>query len=133
MKPYAIILNNFIQSVFMWDGITPYSFIPPDNARIMLYDDAILQGYGFNQNILHVPEEIESYQLREWLIKAGHKSTVEQIINSIPDQLEKEIALNRWEYATKVPRHNIIVLKVAEVLGMSSSDIDQAFIEAKQM
>jgi hypothetical protein len=131
---YAVIVNNFIENVFPWDGhssLGPAISIPA-NSTVMPLSEAEERGYNYPEIPEIVPNEIESYQLRDWLIVSGKKQTVESIIANIPDLIERERVLNRWEYATKIPRNHIIVKMIAKVLGMTDADIDKAFIEASK-
>lgn len=129
---YAIIVDNLIQSVFPWDGKSPLgpAIIIPGNSTIMPLEQAQQQGYSFPEMPIYVPDYIESYQLRDWLIVHNKKETVESIINNIPDPLERERVRNRWEYATKIPRNHILVKMIANVLKMTEEQIDYAFIDA---
>lgn len=127
---YAIIVNNFITSVFPWDERSPLFFTIPANATILLLSTALEQGYRYLPEPIFIPTEIKNYQLREWLIKAGKKNLVEEIINNISDPLQREIVRNRWEYTTTIPRNHVLVSLVGSHLGMTSEQIDQAFIDA---
>jgi hypothetical protein len=128
---HAIIVDNFIISVFPWDQQSPLSFSILANSTIMLLSTALEEGYGYMPEPVYVPNEIHNYQLREWLIKAGKKDLVEQIISNITDPLQKELVRNRWEYAINVPRNHILVEMIGKSLGMTSEQIDQAFIDAE--
>lgn len=131
---YAIIVDNLIQNVFPWDGMSSLgpAISIPANSTIMPLSEALELGYKYPEMEEFIPNEIESYQLRDWLIIHGKKHTVESILQNIENPLERERALNRWEYATKIPRNHIIVKMIGNILCMTEKEIDNVFIEASK-
>ncbi len=77
-----------------------------------------------------VPPNITVRQLREWLILNNLFDTVEITLQSISNPIEQAIALNWWNYATEYQRHHPLVETLGAALGMSSEQIDTAWIEA---
>lgn len=81
-----------------------------------------------------VPESISARQIRLWLINNGIQlSQVENAIDSIPDPIMREITKVEWEYAPYVERNHPMLVPLAQILGLSSADIDRAFIEGQNI
>lgn len=78
-----------------------------------------------------VPSEIEPAQLREWLIRNGKLNAVNAAISALPDP-EKTIMASWFEYARQIRRSNPKVVALAQALGMTDEQVDQAFREASQ-
>jgi hypothetical protein len=78
-----------------------------------------------------VPESISARQVRIWLIQHGISlSQVDAAIDSIGDPVTKEITRVDWEYAPYIERSHPMLIPLGQMLGLSESDIDTAFIEA---
>lgn len=79
-----------------------------------------------------VPESISARQIRLWLINNGIQLfQVENAIDSIPDAITRETTKVEWEYAPYVERNHPMLVPLAQALGLSQNQIDQAFIEAQ--
>jgi len=79
-----------------------------------------------------VPESISARQIRLWLINNGIQlNQVENAIDSIQDPLIRETTKVEWEYAPYVERNHPMLVPLAQALGLSENQIDQAFIEAQ--
>jgi hypothetical protein len=57
-------------------------------------------------------------------------SQVDAAIDSISDPITKEITRIDWEYAPYIERSHPMLIPLGQILGLSESDIDTAFIEA---
>lgn len=76
-----------------------------------------------------VPDKISARQIRLWLIQNGHDlSIVQEAINNIEDENLRKATLVEWEYAPYVERSHPMVDAIAQTLGLTSADIDNAFI-----
>lgn len=84
-------------------------------------------------NFLLVPQTISLRQAREILIVKGLFEQVQSYIESIEDPTQKAIILNYWEYSTVFERRNPTVLQMSEMLGLSSEQLDELFIEASKL
>lgn len=81
-----------------------------------------------------IPESISARQIRLWLIRHGIAlSAVDDAINSIPDQTIRESVRVEWEYAPYIERNHPMLQPLAANLGLLSTDIDNAFIEAQNI
>jgi len=80
------------------------------------------------------PETISARQIRLWLIDNNISlSSVENAINGIVDEKLREKTLVEWEYAPYVERNHPLLNTLGEVLGLSSEQIDAAFLAASQL
>jgi hypothetical protein len=78
-----------------------------------------------------VPESVSARQIRLWLINNGIQlAQVENAINSIEDPITRETVKVEWEYAPYVERNHPMLVPLAQALGLSESQVDQAFREA---
>jgi len=71
--------------------------------------------------------DAEAVDVRDWLLDQGITAAdVEaQIALMFPDdQLATAKALNRWEYAVRVPRDHPLVVALGEALGFTQAQLD---------
>ena len=71
--------------------------------------------------------DITPRQMRLWLVNAGIFFTVLGIIDAISDPQAKQIAQIEWEYSASVSRTHSLVTMVGQILGMTSTELDEAF------
>jgi hypothetical protein len=128
MQDYAIIAGGYITNVMRWDGTTPWT--PPDGATIMLLDKALDSGYTYAIRPPSVPDAVQPVQLRTWLLYAGKLDQVNALIDGIPDPMQRAEAKQRWDYTLTIPRTHPLVLMIGQELGMTSAEMDAAFIQA---
>lgn len=78
-----------------------------------------------------VPANISARQIRLWLIENNISlSSVEIAINGIVDEKLREKTLVEWEYAPYIERNHPLIESIAQYLGFTNEQIDQAFIGA---
>jgi|688.fasta_scaffold333448_2 hypothetical protein len=81
-----------------------------------------------------VPETITATQIRLWLVTNNISlSAVDSAISAIEDALNREKIKVQWEYAPYIERNHPFINALGEQLGLSSIQIDTAFIEASQL
>jgi hypothetical protein len=88
---------------------------------------------GINQQAVDdsVPASVSARQIRLWLIRNGISLTqVEAAIDAIPDQLQRDSVRVEWDYAPYVERSHPMLVPLAEALGLTAEQVDQAFVEA---
>jgi hypothetical protein len=79
-----------------------------------------------------VPESVSARQIRLWLINNGIQLIqVEQAINNIEDPITRETIKVEWEYAPYVERNHPMLVPLAQALGLTENQVDQAFIQAQ--
>jgi len=129
-----------------------------DNYEVKDLDDSLIQGWVDNNNpkidqwvllptrpsenhywnnggwvLINppVPESVSARQIRLWLINNGFElSQVENAINSIEDTITRETVKIEWEYAPYVERNHPMLIPLAQALGLTENQVDQAFREA---
>jgi hypothetical protein len=80
------------------------------------------------QRLPKAPDSCTPRQLRIALIKNGISlSIVENYINNIQDNEQKEIALAEWEYALDIKKDHPLLLAIAENLNLDQKRIDEIF------
>lgn len=81
-----------------------------------------------------IPDSISARQVRLWLLDNGIFLTqVDNAIDTIEDTLLKEKTKVEWEYAPYIERNHPLIESLAQYLGLTSAQIDQAFIDASQL
>lgn len=84
--------------------------------------------------IPNVPQSVSARQIRLWLIQHGITlSLIDSAIDSIEDPSIRETIRIEWEYAPYIERNHPWLIPLAESLGLTSEQVDQAFIEASQI
>ena len=83
MERYAQIINNKVENVFLWDGVSPIDFI---EGEILLADENTWVGGGY-ENSAFIPqytqEELETMEEEQTAIRKA-------IINKIATNLTSE-------------------------------------------
>lgn len=75
-------------------------------------------------------------QIRVWLLQTLGVNAIKQVdamIAAIPDELERAIAYQQWEYANNVLRDNPFVLLIAQQLNLTSEQMDEAYLAATRI
>lgn len=81
-----------------------------------------------------IPESVSARQIRLWLVQHGYTlSQVDAAIDQIPDALQQDMVRIEWEYAPYVERSHPMLIPLAAALGLTSEQVDSAFIEAAQI
>lgn len=87
-----------------------------------------------NLNLNQSPRAVSARQIRLWLINNNiNLSTIETILDTIPDEQQKNVAKVEWEYAPYIERNHPMVDVIAGALGLNEEQINSAFIEASQI
>lgn len=83
-----------------------------------------------------ISESVTPAQMRLWLL-ANYGATIltqiDGMIAAIPDATAREAARVRWDYGLIVLRSDPLIVQFGLALGLSESQIDQAFIEASEI
>lgn len=67
-------------------------------------------------------------QFRLGLLDFGiDPDSITNMIQQIPDENERKRVLITWEYAVLIEKNNPLILQFAQILGFSSSDVDEIF------
>lgn len=120
-------------------GVKFYEYISDDipsdtilESTSYTIDDDNKKVYGTHiTKPIPIPETITATQIRLWLINNDILlANIETAINNIEDPKTKEITLVQWEYAPYVERSHPLIETIGEFLGLTSEQIDNAFVEA---
>ena len=77
---------------------------------------------------LPVPQQVTSWRLRAVASLAGHKATIEAVLDGLPDP-DKTVAKEAW--ASGLIRRNApLITVIGNALEMTSADIDNWFRQA---
>jgi hypothetical protein len=95
-------------------------------------DDYYWNNGAWVQHQQTVPENISARQIRLWLITNNIQLVqVEQAIESIQDPITRETIKIEWEYAPYIERNHPMLTPLAQALGLTENQVDQAFIQAQ--
>ena len=75
-------------------------------------------------------------QIRVWLLQNLGVNAIKQVnamIEAIPDELQQAIAYQQWEYANNVLRDNPFLLLISQQLGMTTEQMDEAYLAATRI
>jgi hypothetical protein len=76
-------------------------------------------------------DRVSARQVRLWLIQNGISlQSVADAIDTIEDPILRDSIAIEWEYAPYIERSHPMLIPLAEILGLTGSDIDRAFVEA---
>jgi hypothetical protein len=72
-------------------------------------------------------------QFRLGLLDFGiDPDSITNMIQQIPDEEERKRVMITWEYAVMIEKNNPLILQFAQILGFSTSDVDEIFRLANQ-
>ena len=78
-----------------------------------------------------IPASVTNYQARTILIQRGLLAKVDAAIRGADQTVQaNQIALAAWDYANTFERSSPLIDAMAQVLGLSSTDVDALFIAA---
>ena len=84
--------------------------------------------------VLTQPFRISARQIRLWLVQHGIALTqIDNAIDSIEDPSTREVVRIEWEFAPYVEKSHPWLIPLAESLGLTQEQVDQAFIEASNI
>jgi hypothetical protein len=103
-----------------------WTLLPPRPS-----EDAAWNGSEWVVPPTAIPESVSARQIRLYLIRHGFSlAAVDAAIDAIPDQLQRDSVRVEWDYAPYVERNHPMLSAIAQSLGLSSEDVDAAFVEA---
>lgn len=75
---------------------------------------------------------ITARQLRLWLAGAGILGEVEGLIAGLPEP-QRTMAGIEWEFSISYERNHPLVIQLGTALGMTSQDLDTAWVNASKL
>lgn len=80
-----------------------------------------------------VPESISQMKLRKQLILSGISiASIDALIQSLP-QPNRDLIYTMWEYAVVFDRSNPELIGMAQMLGLTSEQLDDIFINGNKL
>ena len=119
------IVTTFVRLDTTADPPQGFCFVP---------EDSLCAGWSMEgDQERDIPDSIEAWKLREWLIRNGYSiANIDIAIASIENQTERELTENQWCYNTSYTRRHPMFAAFVLATGLSSLQIDSAFREASQ-
>lgn len=75
---------------------------------------------------------LEPYLFFVMLKILGKEAAAEAAVNAIPDATHKAVARAKWKHATRFDRNDPLFSQLAPVVGLTNSQIDTAWMQAKE-
>lgn len=132
------LLNQSGQPVIVGNLTEFYSINEPD-----IPDDVLVEDYckaHFLGLIDHVtvidgavPFSVTRRQAKQQLALMGLLEQVPLVIDAVEDPMQRNMIKIFWEDSTAFERYNPHLVMLAGALGMSETDLDNAFISAKKL
>lgn len=98
------------------------------------YIDGVWLAPPYVEPVIEVPQTISKMKLRMQLILSGIPlSSIYAAIEQIPDSVQKEIVLTKWEHAVTFDRTDETLNGMAQMLGMTQEQLDTIFIEGNKL
>lgn len=73
-------------------------------------------------------------QFRLALVTSGYSlANIEALIEQIPDEMQRQVALVEWQDATKFERNSINLLAMADLMGMDKPTVDALWAKALKL
>lgn len=82
--------------------------------------------------VVIVPQEVQLWRARTVLKLLGMEQVIEVALNSLDEPL-KTGALYIWQFGTTVERNSQTVSLLQTILGLTSSQVDDIFIQAQNI
>lgn len=129
---YALVRTDGTVATFVRLDV-PEGWSPPEGL-LAVPDDELPEGWRLVPELGPVPRTVTARQLRLWLVRSGlSPAMVDQAIDAIPDQVDRETVRVEWEYAPYVERSHPWLEPLGSALGMTSAQIDDAFRQASRL
>lgn len=81
-----------------------------------------------------VPASVSARQIRLWLVRHGVSlAAVDAAIDAIPDAQQRDECRVEWDYAPYVERTHPMLLPLAQAIGLTPEQVDDAFREASAL
>lgn len=80
-----------------------------------------------------VPQIVTRRQARQALLLRGLLDQIEPAIQSLPDELQRGMALIEWQDSLNFERTRPLVIKIGEILGLNSEGLDELFVFASTL
>lgn len=105
-----------------------------DGVEVTLDDGRVIALVAKSGSSELVPSEISNAQFRSALILSGiMPGIVLTTLLSIQDEVPRELAIAKWEYANFVERDHPLIATMAGKFGLSDTQVDELFRVADKL
>lgn len=120
---YAHIENGVVVNVILAENPLSEAYVPSDTAQIGdLYDGTV---FTTPTPVIPVPAEVSPAQFRRALNALNLRASVEAAVAQADQDTQ-----DMWEYSTSFHRDNALLITMAELLNISTQQLDDVFILA---
>ena len=140
MKTFALVENNIVVNLVIGDSAESF----PDKEVILVQETAIpLVGWVYGVHGFEdpnpappppvaslVPQSVSRFQARVALYQSGHLATIDAYM---ADPATSVIAKMAWQDAQEFRRQSPTVLSLAQLLGLTETQLDDLFIFASKV
>lgn len=127
IKYYVLEATGTGLLTFVGEHTAPEGYIevpyPPQDAS------QVWSGSSWQAARTQVPQRVTMRQARLALHRAGLLANVEAAINTLPEPPRTEVRIE-WDYSQEVHRNKEFVITLGGILGLTSGQLDELFIEA---
>lgn len=127
VRKYIVITPNSRIEFLNQSDAQAYFDSLPDAISIDVVDEDIVDPQPIIDD-----EEIPTWRLRAVCELLGLKPQIDAAIAALPNP-DKTIAYNAWEYGNTTSRLSPFVLGVQQVLGLTDQQVDDIFVQAKNI
>lgn len=111
----------------------PAGWTPPEGCTA-IPEAELPAGWQRAPDASPVPASVTARQIRLWLVSHGVSlAAVDAAISAIPDAMQRDMVRVEWEYAPYVERAHPMLVPLAAALGLSETQVDNAFREAASL
>lgn len=107
------------------------NLLPSDSVKITDEEAEQIRISQLDANV--VPSQVTMSQARQALYDEGLLSLVDETINLMPIQEQRDKAKIQWEFETIVKRDSALVYGLAGGLGLTDKMLDDLFIKASKI
>lgn len=139
---YELSTTGILESSYEFNKRDPlpdhYTFITPP----AIPEGKYAQWTGGNWLILderptplpvEIPQSVTKRQGRQQMILMGLLSNVQAAIDTIEDETERLLAQSFWDDSTQYERTHPQMIQLAQAMGLTDEQLDQAFIAASKL
>lgn len=128
----ALVCNGIVENLI----IAGPDYVPEDGCQLVpIGDEPVQIGAAWNgvrftpppPPPAPVPEAVTMRQARVALLHLGLFDQVEAALQGIPNDLQRRVALQTWEYSGAVERNNPLILMLGPAIGLTPAQIDDLF------
>jgi hypothetical protein len=133
MARYAIVVNDAVLNVVEADAANAESYAAREGG-IAVESTTASPGDSYGDGefarpavVVPVPQSVTRRQARQALRLAGLLGSVQAAIDSIPDDLQRDLAQIEWDDSQEFQRHRPLLIALATQMELTSEQLDNLF------